>query len=338
MSPFRRFLMALFLIFLLLAVGVAGYMSIQGWSFGDSLYMTFLTISTVGFREVHPLSPGGRNFTMIFIVVSILTVGFTLTTLISFIFEGQIVQTVKERRMKRFLAVIKDHYIICGFGDVGRESAEEFLRKKIRFVVIDRQVTEQDSQRYPDILFVPGDATEEEVLEEAKIRKARGLVSCLPEDQQNVFTVLTARQLKPELHIVAKASGDRAVKKLEKAGADRVVSPKQIAGRRLASMTLNPGIVNFLEVLSSGGDETMRLESVRIGHGASLIGKSLREANIGQYTGAIIIGILDSSGRARINHDALATLSALELQEGDELVALGNDEQLAHLHKFARST
>jgi len=338
MSSLRRFLLALFLLLMLVSLGTVGFRLIEGWSVPDSLYMTFLTISTVGFAEVHPLSEAGRSFVIVFIIVSILTIGFTLTTLISFIFEGQIMETVKERRMKKILALIKDHYIICGFGDVGKETANEFLRKKTRFLVVDRDLDESETSRYPDITFVHGDAADEEVLEEGKIHRAKGLVACLPDDQQNVFTVLTARQLNPDLHIVSKASDERTVKKLQKAGANRVVSPKQIAGSRLASMSINPRIVNFLEVLSSGGDESMRIESIRIPKGSPLIDKSLRESNIGQYTGAIIIGILSPEGETRTNHSSLANLSSLKLEEGDELVALGSEEQLALLDKFTRHT
>jgi len=338
MTPFRRFLLALFLILFIIAFGTTGFILIEGWSLDDSLYMTFLTISTVGFSEVHPLSSDGRYFMITLIVISVLTIGYTITTLISFIFEGHFLQTMKERRMKHFLSQIKDHFIICGFGDVGRETAEEFLNKKILFVVVDKAVAEVDKSRYPNINFIEGDASEEEILEKAGILKARGLISCLPEDQQNVFTVLTARQMKSDLKIVSKASDDRTVKKLEKAGADRVISPSQIAGRRLASVSIKPSIVNFLDILSRGGDESIRLEAVKIEAGSSLIGQSLKESNIGQYTGAVIIGILNPDGSTRVNQSAMASLSAIRLQEGDELIALGNEEQIRNLDKFTRKS
>ncbi len=337
MNPLKRFILAVFLILFIIGFGSYGFMAIEDWSWDDSLYMTFLTISTVGFSEVHPLSSQGRHFMILLIIISLLTIGYVITTMISFLFEGHFLQTMKERRMKLFLGQIKDHYIICGFGEVGKEAADELMRLKVSFLVIDRNVETIDKTRYPDILFVEGDASEEEILEKARIHKARGFISCLPEDPQNVFTVLTARQMNSSLHIVSKASDNRTVKKLEKAGADRVISPNQIAGRRLASASVNPTIVNFLEVLSSGGgDEHIRLEAVRIGSGSELIGKSLKESNIGQYTGAIIIGILNSVGEARINEGAMASLSSIELQESDQLIALGNEEQIDHLQKFAR--
>lgn len=312
-------------------------MIIEGWTFDESLYMTFVTISTVGFGEVHPLSIEGRRFMILFLTVSILSVGFTLTALISFFFEGQFLITMKERRMKRLLSLLKDHYIICGYGDVGRETAAEFNKKKIPFVVVDVEISDLDRESNSDINFIIGDATEESVLEEAKIHKAKGLVSCLSNDQQNVYTVLTARQLNNKLRIVAKASDTRAVNKLQTAGADRVILPKQIAGRRLATVCTHPSIVDFLEILSSGGDELMRIESVEINGNTQLNGKSLKESNIGQYTGAIIIGILDSDGKTRMNMKTTASLASIFLQPGNKLIALGNSDQINNLKDFANS-
>ncbi len=337
MTPFKRFILALFFIFLIISTGTAGFMFIEGWTFDESLYMTFVTISTVGFGEVHPLSPQGRHFMIIFLTVSILSVGFTLTALLSFFFEGHIQITMKERRMKRLLSLVKEHYIICGFGDVGRETAAEFMKKRIPFIVVDDNISDGEKEIHSDFIFIEGDATEESVLEEARIGKARGLVSCLSNDQQNVYTVLTARQLNDKLRIVAKASDERAVKKLETAGADRVILPKQIAGRRLATVCTHPSIVDFLDVLSSGGDELMRIESIEIGEKSPLNGKSLKKSNIGQYTGAIIIGILDSRGQTRMNTTSTASLASIELLPGNKLIALGNIDQINNLKKFANS-
>jgi len=336
MSPHIRFFFALCVIILIIAFGTVGFMTIEGWSLADSLYMTFLTISTIGFSEVHPLSSAGRHFVIIYIILSVMTVGYTITVLLSFLFEGQFRATLQERRMKRFLSNVKDHFIICGFGDVGKETADEFQRRKVRFVVVDRATPDADRERFPQVTFVQGDATEEETLERAGIMRAKGVIVCLPEDQQNVFTVLTARQQNPKLMIVSQASEERTVSKLQKAGADRVISPKQIAGRRLAALSIRPSIVNFLEVLSSGGDETVRIESVRIRSGSSLIGRSLKECGVGEHTGAIIIGILDTTGRAKVNAATMANLASIRLKEEDNLVALGSEEQIQELVRFVR--
>lgn len=334
MSPFKRFLFSLLLILILVMAGTGGYILIEGWTLSESLYMTFITISTVGYGEVNALSSEGRNFTIVFLITSVFTIGYSLTRLVSFLFEGQIVHSVKERRVKRILSLIRGHIIICGFGDIGREVAEEFLRKKIRFVVIDKDLEETELGRFSNITFIRGDAADEEILQTAKIDRAVGLVSCLPDDQQNVFVVLTARQLNSNLHIVTKSSDERNVIKLRKAGANRIISPKQIAGHRLAAVSTQPSIVNFLEILSSGDDSSMRIESVKVVEGSSLIDKSLKESNIGLHTGAIIIGILDSEGLARMNQSSMATLSSIVLNKDDELIVLGNEEQIGSLINF----
>ncbi|MFW6138102.1 MAG: potassium channel family protein, partial [Spirochaetota bacterium] len=178
-----RFLIAFFLLVMVVVVGVLGYSFIEGWPFRESLYMTFITITTVGFQEVKPLSPQGRHFTILLLIFSFLTVGYSATTLITFIFEGQILHAMKERRMKRLTRKIRDHYIICGCGDVGREVALEFKRAREKFLVIDRNPGESEMARDETILFVEGNAFEDEVLKEAQIERAKGLVAALPDDE-----------------------------------------------------------------------------------------------------------------------------------------------------------
>ena len=235
------------LILILILTGITGYMFIEGWSLSDSLYMTFVTISTVGFAEVHPLSGPGRYFTIGLILVSLMIIGFIITTVISFLFEGQLLHTMRERRMKHFLQQIKNHYIICGFGEVGKETAEELHRHKIPFVVVDLTYADSDRIRYSSYIMMEGDASEEETLEQARIMKAKGLISCLPEDPQNLFTVMTARQMNHDLQIVSRASNKRSVLKLKKAGANMVITPKAIAGKQLATVSIKPEVMRFLD-------------------------------------------------------------------------------------------
>jgi len=333
---FNRFLLALIFILILIAAGTTGYLIIEDWSLIDSIYMTFVSLTTVGYGEVHPLSEGGKIFTIVFLTVSLITIGYTLSTVITFIFEGHVKHTLKERKMKKILGLIKEHYIICGYGDVGREAAQELSRKHIPFVIVDNSLTPSDLDRNPDFMVIQEDATEELVLEKARIHKAKGVISCLANDQLNVYTVLTARQMNPHLHIVAKASDNRAESKLLTAGADRVILPKQIAGRRMATIATHPAIIDFLDILSTGGDEEIRIEAVTLKSGSRLINNTLRESQIGQDTGAIIIGILDNHGRGKKNTSTTDALSAIVLEEGDQLVALGNEMQLKKLNQVIK--
>ena len=336
LSPFLRFSFAFLLLIVLIVGGTIGYAVIEGWSIADSLYMTFITITTVGYGEVAPLSPQGKTFTIFFLVFSVATVGYSVTTLIAFIFEGEILRAMQERRMTRQIKRLRNHYIICGGGGIGREVALEFQRSNARFVVVDRDPSRSELSGEDSILFVEGVAEDDSVLLEANIEKARGLIAALPEDESNVFVVLSARQLNPDLMIVAKAAEERTIKKLFKVGADRVISPYQTAGRRMASIVLRPSVLSFLDVITEGGDMPMRIEEVAVEKGSPLIDKNLRETNIGQHTGAIIVGINGPDGHTRVNPSATAMLSTLTLKQGDVLIALGSDEQITRLKDFAR--
>ena len=342
MGPFGRFLVAFLMLFLVIVGGTLGYYFIEGgqpdrepWTLFDSLYMTAITVTTVGYGEVHPLSASGRQFTMVLLFFSVLTAGYSITTLIGFIFEGQIVELVKGRRMERKIAKLTDHYIICGYGVMGKEVAMEFKRSGVPFIVVDTEPEESELFRDESVLFLQGDAESDETLIEAGITKARGLVTTLRKDEANVFVVLTARELNPNLTIVARAAEERSIPKLERAGADRVISPYQIAGRRIASMILRPSVVNFLDVVMESQDVAMRMEEVRITANSPMVSKALRESGIGRQTGAIIIGIHGPDGRMRMNDSENKTLSAIVLQEGDVLISLGNDEQIQSLKAFA---
>jgi voltage-gated potassium channel len=229
----------------------------------------------------------------------------------------------------------RDHCIICGGGDVAREIVREFQRVHERFVVVDRDPEHSELAGEEGVPFVAGDAGEDEVLERAGIRRARALIAALPDDQANVLVVLTARQLNPELKIVARATDHAVARKLVKVGANRVISPTQIAGRRMASLILHPSLVNYLDVMVEGKQLAMRIEEVRVAPRSPLVDATLREAGIGSHTGAVIIGIIDPDGEARFNATGTSSLSGVTLREGDNLIALGSEEQLAALREFA---
>jgi voltage-gated potassium channel len=218
---------------------------------------------------------------------------------------------------------------------VGKEVAQEFVEGGVPFVMIDRDPLHSELGRDKTILFVEGNAEHDDILIEAGIERAKGLISVLPEDALNVFVVLSARQLNPELTIIARAAEEQTIGKLTTAGADRVMSPYQLVGRRIASVVLRPSIVEFLDVVVGQGKAAMRLESCKVEAGSGLVGKHLREANIGQETGAIVVGIHGPDGKAKVNPSAALTLSSIELQEGDILIGLGSGDQLGKLKTMA---
>ena len=337
MSPFVRFAFAFMLPVLLVLGGTAGYAWIEKWTMWESLYMTVITISTVGYGEVHPLSPTGQRFTILLLTFSVIAVGYSMTTLIGFVFEGQILHAMRGRRMTRSVSKLKDHYIICGGGVVGKEVAQELKQAGIPFVIVDKDPAQSELGRDETVLFVEGHAEDDEVLVEAGIDRAKGLIAVLREDALNVFVVLSARQANPNLTIVARAAEERTIGKLMTAGADRVMSPYQLAGRRIASVLLRPSIVDFLDVVVGEGEAAMRLEQFHVGEGSPLAGKQLKETDIGQRTGAIVVGIQGHEGKPRNHPAASAGLSGVTIHRGDVLIVLGTDGQLNRLKAMADS-
>ncbi|MEW6754987.1 MAG: potassium channel protein [Candidatus Latescibacterota bacterium] len=336
MSLYRRFTLSVVLLTVLPLFGTVGYMRLEGWDFRQSFYMSIVTMSTVGFREMGVLSPTGEWFTIVYILLSITFVGFAAATVTAFVVQGELAGMMKGRRMQRQIEKLESHYILCGCGAVGREIALEFHRAGVEFVVVERDPHEGMLPRDLEVLQVQGDATDEEVLEMAGIRRAKGLVAALHNDPENVFVTLTARQLNPALWIVARASEKGTEAKLLRAGADRVISPFEIAGRRMASTVLRPHVVNFLDVITHGSGADMRLEEVHVDPSSTLVGKSLRECDLGRRTRAVIVAIHDSEGRPRTGPDSHTTLAEMPLQAGDILIALGSDEQIRRLKLVAQ--
>lgn len=319
----------------LLSGGTIGYHLIEGWSLIDSLYMTFITLTTVGFGEVHPLSAAGRQFTIVFLIFSVATVGFSISTLITYLFEGQIVASVREARMKRQLGRIRNHYIVCGGGDVGREVVREFRASDTPHVVIDRDPAhcELADDQNDDTIIIGGDASEEAILNTARISEAAGLVAVLPSDADNVFVTLTARQMNPKLTIVAKGTDEHATSKLRRAGANRVITPAQIAGRRIASTILRPSVVNFLDVIVDDSEVSMRIEEFSVRPDSRVAGHTLREAAIGEHTGAIVLTISDRFGTPRTDASR-AGISSITINADDRIIALGSEVQLDDLRRL----
>jgi voltage-gated potassium channel len=332
-----RFVHVVLLLAAVIAGGTIGFHIIEGWSISESLYMTFITATTVGFGEVRPLSTAGRVFTIGLLVMSIATVGYSVSIIFSYIFEGQIFRALKERRMARAISRMKDHYIICGYGDVGKAVASEFQRQKVSFVVIDRNPDEIKVVLEADVPCILGDASDDEVLIEASIERAAGLISTFPDDESNVFIALSARQLNPGLTIVSQARDERSTGKLRKAGANRVISTPSIAGQRMAAIVMRPSVTQFLDVVMRSDDLDMRIEEIPIGAGSPMIGKTLKETGIGGHTGALVIGITKPGGRTSVNASETATLSSTVLGEQDVLIALGSADQLVRLADFVGS-
>ncbi len=314
----------------LLLCGTLGYWWLEGYTWLEALYMTVITLSTVGFGEVRPLSPNGRLFTVVLIMVGVGSAAYLFTLLGDYIVSGELEGTLRRRRWMDRLRKLNHHYLICGCGRMGEQVAQELHRLGQPFVLIDRHPEHLEAAQSRGFLTVHGDPTEEEVLELAGVKRARGLVAVLETDADNLFLVLTARNLNPDLFIVAQAISEATEKKLYAAGADRVVSPFLIAGYRMASWLVRPYVVSFLETTMRNRDlGEMWMEEVRVAPDSELVGKSLAEADIRARTGANVLAIV--RGEAHMDWSP-----NLRIEPNDVLIILGRREQILHIAQMAR--
>jgi len=324
MGASRRVLLGLLLLLAIIAIGVAGYRLIEGWSLFDSLYMTITTITTVGFQEVHPLDTPGRVFTIFLVVGGVGGALYALTAIIAFVIEGQFGLTLGRRRMRSRIAQLKGHFILCGYGRVGEEIARHFKEEGISFVVIDAHPECISRLEAAGHLYIQGDATRDDILKAAGIGEARGLVSAVGADVDNTYITLSARGLNPRLFIEARASNQEAEDKLRRAGADRVVSPTNIGGRRMAMLALRPAVVDFIDTVTLGRGREMQLEDVDITPGSRLSGRTVREARRGGDMNILAMWKKDGRFIASPPDDTV-------LEQGDRLVVIGSPRALAAL-------
>lgn len=310
-----------------LVVGTAGYMLIEGWSFTDALYMTVMAVATVGFEEVHPLSTAGRYFTIALILIGIIGISYTISVIVGLIVEGQLTEHWGRRRVERRVAQLTGHYIICGYGRVGRQIAGELTREGIPFVLIDVNQPSLDVAAAEGLLVVYGNATEDLVLHRAGLERARGLIAAVANDADNIFITLSARALRPELPIVARANYEDAVHKLRLAGATRVVSPYTMAGQQMALLAVRPAAVDFAETLLRGAGGSLLLEDVRVAAGSALEHVSIAAARE-RFAGGATLAAVQRAGRL-----LAPPPDDLALQAGDVIAIVGTDEQLHALER-----
>lgn len=317
---FRRLLL---LVFGVVTLGVVGYMVIEGWNFVDALYMTILTLASVGFREVHPLSLTGKVFTITLIVLGVTVVVLALSLVARAIEEGGLGERGRRRRMAKRISHMSNHAIICGFGRVGRTVVEELERDGVPYLVIDKNEDRERELLDDASAYFIGDATRREDLEAAGIHRARALISAVDDDAENIFITMVARSVSDKVWIVARAEQEESVDRLRTAGASRVFSPFVTAGREMAYAAIKKRVVDFIEVEAAAAP-TLRLEELRIDAGSDLIGKVL-----GDVRGkARALAVRHSGGEVETPPE-----DSMTLQEGDALVLLGDREELRPLEQ-----
>jgi voltage-gated potassium channel len=327
----RRFVVLVVVPLLLVTVGTLGYYFIEdGWTLLDALYMTVITLSTIGYEEVHKLSDRGRVFTILLILGGVFTFLYTAAEIIRAVVSGEVAEMLGMQQRERALAEIRDHIIVCGYGRMGKLVCREFARDQVPFVLIDVNAEALRGFVYAHGLTLVGDATSDEVLRKAGIDRARALVTVMASDADNLFTTLSARLLRGDLFIVARVEGAGSEAKLLRAGANRVVSPYQIGGTRVAQAVLRPTVVDFIELATRTEHIDLQLEEARLAPGSPLAGSSLRDSRLRIDLKIIIVAIKKSAGHMQFN-PAPETI----LEPGDTLVAIGHKDQLTQLERLA---
>lgn len=326
----KKFKIVLLILVLMMSFGTLGYTVIERWSFLDSLYITLLTLSIVGSGEVYPLTQTGKVFTMILVIFWVAGAGYTLTVIGQMIVGGEIRKLLGRRKMEKSLKDLKDHYIVCGYGRVGRRICKEFCIRKVPFVVVEKDPLIVEQIVKDGFLCVQGDSTEDSTLTNAEIEKAKGLVSAVANEADNVFIVLSVRQLNPNLFITARADSDAGEKKILRAGANKVVSPYKIGGIRMALTTLRPNLVDFMKVVTFDKETGLVIEEIEIKPNSPLTQGTLKDSPIRKEFGIMVVGI------KKIGKDVFLNPSPeTKIEAGDILIVIGEKEKLDKLETMA---
>lgn len=327
----RKLVSALVALVLLLTTGTLGYRIIEGpeWTLLDGLFMTVITLATVGFSETHPLSPQGRVFTIVLILLGAGLMAYLVTTLAQFVVEGGLRDLLGRRRMRERIKSLHHHYIVCGAGDTGWVVADYLRRHQAPVVLVDIEPKTVQSLVDEGFIALEGDATADEILVEAGLERAAGLVAALPHDADNVFVALTAKGINPHVFVVSTATKIESVSKLKRAGVNYVVSPNITAANRMASVLMRPSVVDFLDATLAGDDSDLQMDEFRIQPGSALDNVALKDADLRRRSGAIIVSV-KRQGKTMINPEPTHVFAG-----GDILVVMGTREQINKMGELA---
>ena len=329
-SSGTRLAVVVLLPLVLLGAGTAGYCLIEGWSAFDALYMTVITLTTVGFGEVHPLSQGGRAFTVLLTLGGIFTLFYAGTEVARAVITGELRTILGRRRMEKRIADLQQHVIVCGYGRVGQHVSDEFSRRGLPFVVLDRDAQRLADFNLPHGHALLGDATTDEALRQAGIDRARAVVVVVATDADNLFITMSARLLNDKVPIIARAEEEASPEKLRRAGATRVVSPYVIGGNRVAQAVLHPAVLDLIEVATRKEHIDLQIEEIRIGSASPLGGRAVADSGLRTDVGLILVAIKRKTGHMEFN-----PADQVGITEGDTLIVMGRRGQLDRAEKLA---
>ncbi|WP_298901507.1 TrkA family potassium uptake protein [uncultured Psychroserpens sp.] len=321
---------AVFLLLILLFIGVIGFKIMSNYSWVDALYMTVITITTVGFQEVHPLDDTGKIFTIFLILASVVILGYAITVITEYILSKNNFEELKQKKMQKKIDSLANHIIICGYGRNGKQAAKKLLAYKKPFVVIEKDKDIMDKFQSEMVPFVLGNANEDEILLQAGIDRADTLISALPNDADNLFVVLSARQINTNMNIISRASQETSYQKLKLAGANNVILPDRIGGDHMASLVVVPDLIEFIDNLSIVGKANINIEEISIEklYDATKT-KTIRDLDLRKKTGCTVIGYKDEAGDYIVNPEA-----DMKLVPKSKIIVLGRPEQIQKLNSI----
>lgn len=329
--PFAQFVLPFLVMWVLIVIGTIGYILIEDYRFLDAFYMTIITVATVGYGEVSPLSDAGRIFTSFLIITSFGTFAYAVSAITRFVVDGEFNNLFKLQKLNSAIEKLSDHVIICGYGRNGRQAAQVLKKHDKRFVVIERnpELTETLNHRFKD-LVIGGDSTQDEILIKAGVLRAKALITTLPVDADNMFIVLTARNLNPKLTIISRASDDGSDTKIKIAGADNVIMPDKVGGAHMASLVMKPDVMEFIDFVTAQGGDNNNLEELTFNNiPAHLKNKTLKDLEIRNKSGANIIGFKTGDGKYVINPSA-----DTEIIPEAKIFVLGTPDQIKKLKEI----
>jgi voltage-gated potassium channel len=329
----RRIIISIIILVSVYFLGSLGYMLIEDMSFMDSLFMTTITITTVGFGLVKPLSKSGIIFTILLIIIGTGIVAYILINLIDFILSEFFFGRLEKRRKIKMISKLNNHYIICGLGRVGLEIASQLSAKNVEFIVIDREDNAIETAKQNNWLYIQGDASSDEILLDAQIKEARCLFAALDTDAENVYITLSAKSLNPSIFIVARAMVHETISKLEKAGADKVVSPQIIGGRRMAEMALQPSICDFLDTIMKVEESEIKLAEIEIKENSRIDNMTIKEAGEKYGIEALIVSVIEKGEKISVKKASGDTI----MKHGHRIIAIGTGDQIKQLIEIAIS-
>jgi voltage-gated potassium channel len=325
-----KFYKALFFLLTILSIGVVGYMSLSDFDFIDALYMTVITISTVGFRELHPMNTEEKVFTIFLILTSLSLFGYAVSSFTEALANGEFFKQLKRKKVQQKIDKLKQHTIVCGYGRNGMQAINKLRSYQQKFVVVEKDKELISSLEEDGILYIEGDATTDEVLLKAGIENANYLITALPSDADNLFVVLTASQLSKDCKIISRASNESSNSKLKIAGASNVIMPDKLGGAHMASLVVTPDVIEFVDRLTIEGETTANLEEVDVnGLPKEYLGKTIFDLDLRNKTGCTVIGFKTSDGNYVINPEA-----SIKLVADSRLIVLGKPEQIVKLRKL----